>query len=295
MLSAIARLGSALMYVFQLLSSTFWLVIALLYAKRGGDHWIRTIVGCWLSVVVRAGNPSYIIGIAIAAFLGVRSGNREISVVEFGVGRGGGMISMLKISRIFSKVLNMKIRVVGVDNGKGLPRPKDSRDHPEIWREGEFRLSDSDMLPRLKRLLSNKKARIVIGDLETDMERIAASVSDGSTQVGFISIDVDYYSSTKPILDWISRSDTRSFIDYCPIYFDDTESLWSFNRFSGQELAIQEFNKMSNRFYLENKHKSLKLYSLVDRVTSGKVVFNDLALPHGMLARIVSPKMQGWI
>ena len=295
MLTAIIKLSSIMLYVFEVLDSTFWFAVAFVYSKRGGKLWIRTILGCWLSVILRAGSPSYILGVAIAGFISVRSGVKSVSVVEFGVGRGGGMMSLVKISRLFSRLLDVKINVVGVDNGSGLPQPKDSRDHPEIWKEGEFRLTESKILPRLQRLLSNERARLIIGDLNTDIARVSRSIEAASTPVGFISIDVDYYSSTKPVLDWISRSELRSFIDYCPLYFDDTDSLWSFNKFSGQALAIKEFNDTSNNLYIERKHRALKLYSLIKTCPAKGTRFSDLALPHQVLARIVSPAIQAWV
>jgi len=59
--------------------------------------------------------------------------------------------------------------------------------------------------------------------------------------LGFVSIDLDLYSSTVDALKLLSAPDRRMLM-HTAMYFDDI-NLKSYHRFAGELLAIEEFNE----------------------------------------------------
>jgi hypothetical protein len=72
--------------------------------------------------------PWYAHGMYEAAQLGLRLRQPSISMVEFGVAHGGGLIAMEELARDIRKLLNIQIEIFGFDTGEGLPAPQDYRD-----------------------------------------------------------------------------------------------------------------------------------------------------------------------
>ena len=65
--------------------------------------------------------------------------HNEISILEFGVANGAGLINMQEISNKLEKIYNIKINIYGFDMGNGMPRSKDKlKDHPDIYSSGDF-------------------------------------------------------------------------------------------------------------------------------------------------------------
>ena len=84
--------------------------------------------------------------------------------------------------------LKIKIEVFGFDSGEGLPTHSDYRDLPYVWRRGFYKMDVAGVRRRLK------NARLVLGDVR---ETVPAFIHDGAfPPIGFVSIDLDYYSST---------------------------------------------------------------------------------------------------
>ena len=61
--------------------------------------------------------------------------------------------------------------------------------------------------------------------------------------MGFISIDVDYYSSTQKCFE-ILKIKSENFLSKVPIYFDDINKP-EHNIYCGELLAIEEFNEQN--------------------------------------------------
>jgi len=63
-----------------------------------------------------------------------------------------------------------------------------------------------------------------------------------SAPLGFASIDVDIYTSSKSALKLIADSKPESLLPTVGLHFDDVWSEWGYNRFAGELLSIEEIN-----------------------------------------------------
>lgn len=188
-------------------------------------------------------NPaSYAFGLLAAADVAKFCGASRMTCIEFGVADGAGLRKLARLAEAVTRETGVAIDVVGFDTGKGLPPPKDYRDHPEIWSGGDFAGGDRTALAST--LSAN--TRMIWGDIAQTLQPFAAAL-DSLSPVGFVSIDVDIYTSTKSALN-IFLTDTAKLLPVMIAYFDDTiggaERIGSAfrNRWAGQLLAIEEFN-----------------------------------------------------
>src|SRR5262245_13456792 len=77
--------------------------------------------------------PHYTYCLFQAALLAQRLGIERISVIEFGVAGGNGLLELERIAAQVEANLNTRIEIWGFDTGAGLPKPLDYRDIPYIW------------------------------------------------------------------------------------------------------------------------------------------------------------------
>jgi hypothetical protein len=162
-------------------------------------------------------------------------GFQRISAVEFGVAQGNGLLNMCELARRTTAFTGVEIDVYGFDTGAGMPAPIDYRDIPEFFQTGDFPMQDPNELRA--RLPGN--AKLIIGDIAQTVKGFVENLSPDAP-LGFVSIDVDYYSSTVPCLG-ILKGDVRKFLPMFPIYFDDL-GIDAVNPWNGEALAINEFN-----------------------------------------------------
>lgn len=186
------------------------------------------------------GRPAYAWGILTACDAARFFGIDSISVIEFGVAEGAGLIEMCRLAALIGADAGVSIQVIGFDNAVGLPPPEDFRDHPEVWSTGDFAMGDADALRR--RLPAS--ARLIIGDVR---ETVPTFVETLDAPIGFCSFDVDLYSSTLGALR-IYDAKPEKLLPASAAYFDDTiggpggiGSLFR-NSKAGQLRAIDEFN-----------------------------------------------------
>ena len=181
--------------------------------------------------------PHYAFGVYEAAARAKQLGMKHITVIEFGVANGRGLVAMATYAEIVQRHLGISISVIGFDSGAGMPGHEDYRDHPELYLQGDFPMQEPGKLQKI--LPAN--TRLVICNLNTDDWMIHVSPE---APAGFISIDVDYYSSTKNLLGHLMNADSKKLMPNILFYFDDI-SLDNHNRYQGQLLAIDEFNATS--------------------------------------------------
>ena len=65
-------------------------------------------------------------------------GIKRISIIEFGVAGGNGLIQFENISIQVEKYTGVSIDVIGFDTGTGLPEVTDYRDLPYVWQQGNL-------------------------------------------------------------------------------------------------------------------------------------------------------------
>lgn len=173
--------------------------------------------------------PHYAYGVYSAADLARRLNLPAITVIEFGVAGGNGLLALERIAAHVGRDLGIDISVFGFDSGEGMPSPANYRDLPYVWNRGYYRMDR----PALENKLTN--AKLVIGDVTQMLQSFNAP-----HPIGFIAFDLDYYSSTKGAfrvfeLDHLPRT-------YC--YFDDIirPEIACHNEYVGELCAIREFN-----------------------------------------------------
>jgi hypothetical protein len=175
-------------------------------------------------------------GVFRAAALAKQVGISSINVIEFGVAGGRGLLALETISASVGAHFGIRIDVTGFDSGTGLPKPTDYRDLPYLWGEGFYRMDAARLHQRLSR------ARLVLGDVATTAPSFLASTLSGP--IGFVSFDLDYYSSTRDGLRiLLGTPETR--LPRVFLYFDDL--IWPedacYSEYTGEYLAIHEFNE----------------------------------------------------
>jgi hypothetical protein len=183
-----------------------------------------------------SGRPAYLVGVHHAARRALREGMGAISVIEFGVAGGDGLLALQREAAAVERELGVVIRVFGFDNGPaGLPEfIGDHRDHPDKWKPGDFPMD----VPLLRSRLAPRTS-LVLGDVAETAPRFFDDPE--VPPVGFVAFDLDLYSSTAAALRILSLPNKRT-LDHVPLYFDDVAHSIS-HRFAGELLAIDEFNR----------------------------------------------------
>ncbi|MFB3921515.1 MAG: hypothetical protein ACE145_07315 [Terriglobia bacterium] len=184
--------------------------------------------------------PHYLFGLLHAAAQTRREGKSSFSAIEFGVAEGYGLLALQAHSAAVTKETGIGIDVFGFDTGSGLPKTcGDYRDHPDHWQAGDFQM-DIDGLRR--KLLPGTE--LVIGNVASTV------LEQGFTSsIGFISFDLDFYSSTIQAFRLFSRQDV-GFLRRVGAYFDDINDSHN-HSFAGELLAIDEFNGTNDWFRID--------------------------------------------
>ena len=155
----------------------------------------------------------------------------RISVIEFGVAGGNGLVALEQIAKDIEPLYRIGIDVYGFDTGVGLPKPVDNRDLPNLFRQSGFRMDEARLRARLT------GAQLVLGDVN---ETIGPFLASRPAPVGFVSVDVDLYSSTMSVLK-LFDGEAVALLPRVYRYFDDILGE-TFSEFTGERLAIAEFN-----------------------------------------------------
>jgi hypothetical protein len=164
------------------------------------------------------------------------------SYFEFGTGEGTSLAQYADALNAFARhtktPLN-RFRIVGFDTFEGLPPTSDPRDSHPGFTPGRFAGSTD----RIRQVLLRKgiptrgcDLQLIPGKFEESLTPELRSSLQGQPP-SLVNIDVDYFSATQLVLEWIRpilRSGTI-------VYFDD---LWLFagNPQYGELAAIREFN-----------------------------------------------------
>ena len=93
--------------------------------------------------------PWYARGIYEAACLAQSLKEPAISVIEFGVAQGNGLVAMEKLASEIGKHLGVLIHTFGFDSGEGMPSSGDYRDLPYVWQRGLYKMDVEALRARL--------------------------------------------------------------------------------------------------------------------------------------------------
>ena len=170
-------------------------------------------------------------------------GIKTVTLIEFGVAAGAGLLNICEIARKVTAVTGVEFKIYGFDTGKGMPPPESYRDHPDLYSTGDFPMNHEALV---KRLPAN--AQLILGELKETVAQFVAKLS-ANEPVGFVSVDVDYYSSTRDALT-IFDSTPDKYLPRVIIYLDDVESP-AHNSWCGELYAVHEFNEKHERRKIE--------------------------------------------
>lgn len=201
-------------------------------AKRLGRE-IREVFG-------QQSHPKYGLHLVYACWQARLCGYQKIMAIEMGVAGGGGIAALDHYASLCYQHLEVRVDIVGFDTGSGLPDPLDFRDHPEIWRAGDYRARLAD-------------TRIIYGDVSQTLGPWLASLQD-QDRIGFVSLDLDLYSSTKAALA-VFEQEASSYLPAVLVHVDDANTHLTLNPWCGAELAINEFNAQHDHRKFEQKHR----------------------------------------
>jgi hypothetical protein len=179
--------------------------------------------------------PHYAYGVRRATELAARLGHRGVTVVEFGVAGGKGLLALAEHARYYAAATGITVRVVGFDGGDGLPDARDPRDLPYLFGRGFYAMDRERLRARLG------PAELVLGDLARTLPGYLADRAETlrAHPVGFIALDLDYYSSTATALDLFRGPGHGHLLPRVTCYLDDLPG--TIDRI-GEAAAVAEFN-----------------------------------------------------
>jgi hypothetical protein len=206
--------------------------------RRLGKATLASLIGDDYPRLIKHGaidRPHYGYIVYQAADLARRLGVPRISVLEFGVAGGAGLLNLEYHARRVSRLTGVGVEVYGFDTGMGLPPPGDYRDLPYVWQESNFKMDQQALEKRLT------DAKLVLGLVSDTVKNFVAK--HDPAPIGAIGFDLDYYSSTKDALDILlvepERRLPRIFAYLDDIYSSDTGHV---TPRVGVPLAVAEFN-----------------------------------------------------
>ena len=191
----------------------------------------------WAALFDAVRYPCYAVGLQTACKYAALAGAEGFAAIEFGVAGGNGLVELSRYAARLSEKTGLKIRVAGFDTGAGLPASGDRRDAPWLWNPGDFPCD----IDRLRRVLP-PQVELVVGRIEKTFPRWLEQGS--ALPVGFVSVDVDFYSGTAAICESLRAADVSQLLPFVSFYFDDLLRYLT-PRDTGELAAILEFNKKS--------------------------------------------------
>jgi hypothetical protein len=169
-------------------------------------------------------------------------GYQKLTIIEFGVAAGKGLLEIEAICEYLEKRHPIKFEIFGFDSGQGLPKPQDYRDTPWKWGEAWYEMDVNKLLGKLKR------AKLILGEVGKTVPEFMTR-SD-TAPIGAVMFDLDYYSSTTAALQVFSDPAHEKCLPRVLCYVDDIGSIEDV----GVLCAISEFNEQERRKFKVNQY-----------------------------------------
>jgi len=198
------------------------------------DRWDPTLTSAWYAWCVENGfqtRPQYLWPLIHCAHAARALGLPRIAVIEFGVAGGNGLLALERAATAASTLAGIEVEIFGFDTGTGMPAPADQRDAPYQFEPAYFDMDEPALRARLR------KAQLVLGPVA---ETVPKWVGTDHPPIGFISFDLDYYSSTMEAFG-VLEGDPARLLPRVLCYFDDVFG-YSWTDFTGERAAIDDFN-----------------------------------------------------
>jgi hypothetical protein len=176
----------------------------------------------------------YLLGVLAAAELAQEQKVPSISVIEFGVAGGTGLLALQQEAAAVEKELGVEIKVFGFDSRHGVPRLiGDYRDHPDARRIGDYPMDETALRARL-----SKCTTLILGDVAETVPKFFDTYN--APPIGFVSFHMDLYSATRDALRIFTLPNKRM-LHQVPLCIG-LGNVFN-HRFAGELLAIEEFNR----------------------------------------------------
>jgi hypothetical protein len=212
-------------------------------AKSGGaprpERWDPTQTSALYAWCVENGvrtRPQYLWPLLHAAHAASSLGLPSISALEFGVAGGNGLLALERAAAAATELSGTEVEIYGFDTGTGMPPPADPRDAPWLIEPSWFEMDEEALRARLD------GSQLVLGDVAETVREWSGS---DHPPIGFISFDLDYYSSTVQAFR-VLDGDAERLLPRVPCYFDDLFG-YGWTDFTGERAAITEFNEAHDR------------------------------------------------
>lgn len=180
-----------------------------------------------------------------------RLGVQAISVIEFGVAGGSGLVNCEFHAKEISRLMGVGIQVYGFDRETGMPSENEGyKDMIHFWPAGAFKMDKEILANRLE------QAEVVLGEMKVTIPEFMKR--EDVAPIGTMLVDCDYYSSCKDVFD-ILRYEEAKYMPRIYMYFDD---VLPFYEMQGESLAIREFNAQNNMVKISPENCSIDKYSV---------------------------------
>jgi hypothetical protein len=183
--------------------------------------------------------PHYAYGVYTSCLQAKMLGLSRITVLEFGVAGGNGLVALEEASKQIGDFLKVDVDFIGVDQGAaGLPNSCDYRDIVYWFKAGAYAMDEAKLRKRLAR------TQLVLGNISETLPELIKKIK---APVGFCSLDMDYYSSTRAALKLFENSN-QLWLPRVMIYADDIFGFDDLNimcEHIGEELAFSDFNNLN--------------------------------------------------
>jgi len=192
--------------------------------------------------------PHYAFCVYHAARQAAALGIPKISVAEFGVAGGNGLVALENLIEEIEKEFGVEIEIYGFDTGEGLPAPIDYRDLPYIWKTGFYKMDQDALAKRINR------SKLVLGEVKDTLPTFHEEHKPAPLGAAFF--DVDFYSSTRDCFE-IFKGGSETLLPRIYCYCDDVMSSEMGGILCddvGQLLAIKEYNESHDKASLSQIH-----------------------------------------
>lgn len=186
--------------------------------------------------------PHYALGALLAADQASFFGYKKFTLIEFGCWNNEGLVDLNHWCSIIKKLYKIDYQIYGFDSGKGLPSSNHKRDVKYKWSNSDYKINKYYNISKIKNI------KLIVGNVKKTIKEFIKIKFD-QEPVGFISFDMDYFTSTTDSFK-IFKASQKNFIPRPILYFDDFVLT---SEFEGEYLAINNFNK---------KNKDCKISSI---------------------------------
>lgn len=187
--------------------------------------------------------PHYSYCVLHAAELARRLNLKRVSVLEFGVAGGNGLLYLEQFAKRVGAAVGIEIEVYGFDTGGGLPQVTMPEDLPYWFQPSQYKMQVAALQA------ARTSAKLVLGNVKDTVGDFFTKFNPAP--VGAIMNDLDLYTST---IDSFKLFDTdpSHFLPRVFIYFDDIvgSEYEMYGESNGQLLALSEFNSRQKDIHI---------------------------------------------